>query len=123
MTMPHLMNCPHSSDGWCLECVKEMHDEFESCSITALLDAVGEFEETAEAGPGRELEDVSVRLWRDGSGEVLVKTAAATDTPGTERMLNRIFSTESRMPFENVGQLYRVLKNMDSIRPRHPEAQ
>lgn len=21
MTMPHLMNCPHSADGWCLECV------------------------------------------------------------------------------------------------------
>lgn len=24
MTMPHLMNCPHSGDGWCLECVGEM---------------------------------------------------------------------------------------------------
>lgn len=28
MTMPHLMNCSHSGDGWCLECVKEMHDEY-----------------------------------------------------------------------------------------------
>lgn len=28
MTMPHLMNCPHSED-WCLSCVKEMHDEYE----------------------------------------------------------------------------------------------
>lgn len=27
MTMPHLMNCSHSSDGWCLDCVKELHDE------------------------------------------------------------------------------------------------
>lgn len=22
-----LSNCPHSSDGWCLECVKTLHDE------------------------------------------------------------------------------------------------
>lgn len=29
MTMPHLMNCPHSEDGWCLDCVKEMHDSYE----------------------------------------------------------------------------------------------
>lgn len=30
MTMPHLMNCLHSDDGWCLSCVKEMHQELES---------------------------------------------------------------------------------------------
>jgi hypothetical protein len=29
MTMPHLMNCSHSESGWCLECVKEIHDELE----------------------------------------------------------------------------------------------
>ena len=29
MTMPHLMNCPHSEDGWCLACVKTMHEEHE----------------------------------------------------------------------------------------------
>ena len=23
MTMPHLMNCGHSDDSWCLECVRE----------------------------------------------------------------------------------------------------
>lgn len=28
--MPHLMNCSHSTDGWCLACVKELHDEGES---------------------------------------------------------------------------------------------
>jgi hypothetical protein len=22
MTMPHLMNCPHSDDSWCLTCVR-----------------------------------------------------------------------------------------------------
>lgn len=26
MTMPHLMNCSHSDDGWCLDCVKELND-------------------------------------------------------------------------------------------------
>ena len=27
--MPHLMNCQHSESGWCLDCVKELHDERE----------------------------------------------------------------------------------------------
>lgn len=24
VTMPNLMNCPHSIDGWCLDCVKAL---------------------------------------------------------------------------------------------------
>ena len=35
MTMPHLMNCEHSSDGWCLDCVKQMHDRIEALEFTA----------------------------------------------------------------------------------------
>lgn len=27
MTMPHLMNCPHIEDGWCLTCVSELENE------------------------------------------------------------------------------------------------
>ncbi len=27
MTMPHLMNCSHSDDSWCLDCVKQLYDE------------------------------------------------------------------------------------------------
>ena len=27
MTMPHLMNCPHSAEGWCLECVKGLQSQ------------------------------------------------------------------------------------------------
>lgn len=27
MTMPHLMNCPHSDDGWCLDCVAALGNE------------------------------------------------------------------------------------------------
>jgi len=26
MTMPHLMNCSHISDGWCLDCVKSEYE-------------------------------------------------------------------------------------------------
>jgi len=29
MTMPHLSNCPHDGDGWCIDCVKIMHSELE----------------------------------------------------------------------------------------------
>lgn len=29
MTMPHLMNCSHSEDGWCLKCVKEQWQEMQ----------------------------------------------------------------------------------------------
>ena len=29
MTMPHLMNCAHTGDGWCLACVKELYDSKE----------------------------------------------------------------------------------------------
>lgn len=29
MTMPHLMNCTHQGKGWCLDCVKALHDEKE----------------------------------------------------------------------------------------------
>lgn len=27
MTMPHLMNCSHSDDSWCLPCVKALQEE------------------------------------------------------------------------------------------------
>lgn len=29
MTMPHLMNCPHSDTGWCLSCVGALYAENE----------------------------------------------------------------------------------------------
>jgi hypothetical protein len=27
MTVPHLMNCPHTDEGWCLECVVTLGNE------------------------------------------------------------------------------------------------
>lgn len=41
MTMPHLMNCPHAADGWCLACVKEQHDLVERLRAR-LLTAAGD---------------------------------------------------------------------------------
>jgi len=29
MTMPWLSNCEHSGDGWCINCVRKEHDEYE----------------------------------------------------------------------------------------------
>jgi hypothetical protein len=29
MTMPNLMNCAHSEDGWCIPCVKMLYREKE----------------------------------------------------------------------------------------------
>ena len=29
MTMPHLMNCSHSPDGWCLDCVRELQSKID----------------------------------------------------------------------------------------------
>jgi D-aminopeptidase len=28
--MPHLMNCPHAEEGWCLDCVGKLYAEAKS---------------------------------------------------------------------------------------------
>lgn len=35
MTMPHLMNCDHSEEGWCLGCVKKLWEEKEAIEAIA----------------------------------------------------------------------------------------
>lgn len=99
MTMPHLMNCSHSHSGWCLDCVRKMHEEGDTLR-TLLLD-IAAFE-SFDGGPGREIEDVSVQLWCDGSGRLLVKTSA-------------------KLPFERLDQLRSMLKNRETLKPKHPE--
>lgn len=37
MTMPHLMNCPHSEDGWCLDCVKELWEDGTTIELSRQL--------------------------------------------------------------------------------------
>lgn len=36
MTVPHLMNCPHTNDGWCAQCVAELGNE--NLRLRAALD-------------------------------------------------------------------------------------
>lgn len=53
MTMPHLMNCGHSDDGWCLACVKTLEDDRYNTVIEAgkyeyALQAALQRQETAE---------------------------------------------------------------------------
>jgi hypothetical protein len=55
MTMPHLMNCSHLDDGWCLKCVKKLWNEKESMARRALsaeerLEKAVEALKEAEAG-------------------------------------------------------------------------
>lgn len=33
MTMPHLMNCSHQGEGWCLDCVKQLQQEVEKIQV------------------------------------------------------------------------------------------
>jgi hypothetical protein len=37
MTMPHLSNCPHSADGWCLPCVGELWESLEETRFRVRL--------------------------------------------------------------------------------------
>lgn len=66
MTMPHLMNCSHSEDGWCLDCVKALWEE-RRCDIRP---AVDEFSRLME----RQLRDnhIKAALPRPTSSECFV---------------------------------------------------
>lgn len=46
--MPHLMNCPHSETGWCLDCVKAQWDELYESRIDA-----GKYEAALQAAAQR----------------------------------------------------------------------
>lgn len=51
MTMPHLMNCLHSCEGWCIPCVKEMHEEAERLQQwkAKAIDVIAQWESIWEA--------------------------------------------------------------------------
>lgn len=38
MTMPHLMNCEHIVDGWCLSCVKSLWNDHHELRVAMCLD-------------------------------------------------------------------------------------
>ncbi len=50
--MPHLMNCPHMADGWCLDCVVAQHGEIERLrdGNTKLIGAIDLIRETLNGG-------------------------------------------------------------------------
>jgi hypothetical protein len=37
--MPHLMNCPHQGEGWCLECVGALQAELERTRVSLHVEA------------------------------------------------------------------------------------
>lgn len=39
MTMPHLMNCEHSIDSWCPECVRKLWEEKENYRAVLMAEA------------------------------------------------------------------------------------
>ena len=98
-----------------------MH-EMQTNTLELLLSDLALFETTADPGPGRGVEQVSVHLYPDGSGELIVQTAATADEPGMEQMLNRVFFNESKLTFESIDGLYAILRNIDALKPKHPEA-
>lgn len=44
MTMPNLMNCPHSPDGWCLECLKSESQTLTEHRIKELEEELAELQ-------------------------------------------------------------------------------
>ena len=36
--MPHLMNCAHMADGWCLDCVGQLHDYADALNARCVAD-------------------------------------------------------------------------------------
>lgn len=69
MTMPHLMNCDHSEDGWCLDCVGRLH---EPASRMTLSDFAAKCRETAIYPPDKALEYLALGLASE-AGEVAGK--------------------------------------------------
>lgn len=80
MTMPHLMNCEHSTDGWCIPCVKRLHNR------TAWeLAVIDELCEAAEKVAGR-----AVLRGEKPTKETLNKDRLRTACIAARKMMNSI---------------------------------
>lgn len=64
MAMPHMMNCPHSSEGWCLTCVQQLQARIDEqdrrcgeleAENAAMLDALRPFAELWYLGGTQDL--------------------------------------------------------------------
>jgi len=69
MTMPHLMNCNHQGEGWCLKCVKSLHGESEH--YRGLLEEIAKDSRKTRA---RRLAESGLRFW-----DVLVEEKSKAD--------------------------------------------
>lgn len=73
MTMPHLMNCPHSGSGWCLDCVAKLYEQKNSCIVKFPISE--DLIETAKKA-GQD----GVRIWY-GRPVITAEMAALMDCP------------------------------------------
>ena len=67
MTMPHLSNCSHMGDGWCIPCVKAMWEEHQA-EVANLLDCA----QQQEQGIGAKTMRVALLPKPDGKVAVCV---------------------------------------------------
>jgi hypothetical protein len=75
VTIPWLMNCAHSADGWCLECVVKMGEERLALECFAQEVALGAYQE-------HELRAVALKvLMRSGLARSSGERSGASDGP------------------------------------------
>lgn len=117
MTMPHLENCAHLCDGWCLACVKKLHAR---CDLNAVLESLGEWEcrKDHDVGPGLHIQQAWLQLFCDGSGAVVLElaTVARVDEYGVKlaKFLTNIGAEgtiEKRFPFDTLNDAFPILNN------------
>jgi hypothetical protein len=87
--MPHLMNCGHSDDGWCLDCVRELHDSAERLrGINSDL--------------CRKANALTIQSARDA--EEIERLRAAPSVPSGEPVAWMAESQTGTVRFTNIGQ-------------------
>lgn len=94
-------------------------------SIAQHLDAIAEairgFEQRIDIGPDRRLEQVSVRICGDGSGEVTVEMSACESTQtAVERLCSVLWPIEKQIIGLNSLEVAQILMR-DTVRSQHPE--
>lgn len=60
MTMPHLMNCSHSGEGWCIPCVKEAHEKYQKNIVKFMFE--NEQKDETIANLEKELDSLNRRM-------------------------------------------------------------
>ncbi len=94
MTMPHLMNCQHSCEGWCIPCVKEMHEEAERLQQwkAKAIDVIAQWESIWEAlgQPGQ----IGSSKAAEAKKEVERLRARVAELEGLKPLIDECITTE-----------------------------